>query len=467
MASALDRKQLYSFAESHRKEYETLLKTFVETPTVSSDPAHANDIRAGLELTVETFRQSGAKAEVFGTDRGNPLVHATFDISPNAPTVTVYNHMDVQPASKETEPWETEPFEMTTKGDTYYGRGTTDDKGPALAALYGALAAREAGVPVNIRFLWEFEEEIGSPNFEKIISKNARSMQTDSVVVSDTVWVSRNRPASSAGLRGLLGFLLTLETGATDTHSGETGGASRNPIAELMRLVCDLYDPVTGKVKFKGFYDDVIPPTKSELNDWVNSGFTVKAFKKAHHLKLMRSEDQLEVMKRIWGMPTMEIHGVVGGYQGPGVKSIVPPRAEVKASFRLVPGQDPEKIKKSLRAAIKEKNPDVKIQFESAAPAFRTVLTGPLPLALKRAIKFAFGRDAVFVRDGGTIGAMTSIEKVLKCPVLFLGLSLPEHGYHAPNENFDWQQASGGMVAFAKYFEEIATLGNGHKPLVR
>src|ERR1051325_9729823 len=459
MASALDRSQLYSFADSHRKEYETLLKTFVETPTVSSDPAHAGDIRAGVDLTVETFRQFGGKVQVYGVARGNPVVHAVFDNAKNAPTVTVYNHMDVQPASKETEPWDTEPFVMTTRGDTYFGRGTTDDKGPALAALYGARAAQEAGVPVNIRFLWEFEEEIGSPNFEAIIAKNVRDLRTDSVVVSDTVWVSRNRPACSAGLRGLLGFLLTLETGATDTHSGETGGASRNPIAELMRLVCDLYDPVTGKVKFKGFYDAAILPSKSELNDWVNSGFNVKAFKRAHHLKLMRSEDQLEVMKRIWGMPTMEIHGVVGGYTGPGVKSIVPPRAEVKASFRLVPGQDPEKIKKNLSAAIKEKNPDVKIQFESAAPAFRTVLTGTLPPALKRAVKFAFGRDPVFVRDGGTIGAMTSIEKVLKCPVLFLGLSLPEHGYHAPNENFDWQQASGGMVAFAKYFEEIATLG--------
>ncbi len=347
---------------------------------------------------------------------------------------------------------------MTRKGDTYFGRGTTDDKGPALSALYGARAALDAGVPVNIRFLWEFEEEIGSPNFEKIISKAAPNLRTDSVVVSDTVWVSRQRPASSAGLRGLLGFLLTLETGTTDTHSGETGGASRNPIAELMRLVCDLYDVTTGKVKIKGFYDDVVPPSKSELNDWANSGFTVSAFKKAHHLKLLRTQDPLELMKRIWGMPTLEIHGVVGGYQGPGLKSIVPPRAEVKASCRLVPLQDPEKIKKLLKSAVKERNPDVKIEFESSAPAFRTHLDGPLPEALKRAIKFAFRRDAVFVRDGGTIGAMTSIEKVLKCPVLFLGLSLPEHGYHAPNENFDWQQASGGMVAFAKYFEEIANL---------
>jgi acetylornithine deacetylase/succinyl-diaminopimelate desuccinylase-like protein len=454
----LNREQLFSFAKSHREEFEELLRRFVETPTVSCDPAHAADIRAGVALTVETLGRFGCKVEVYETNKGNPVIHGVFGADKNLPTVTVYNHIDVQPASKETEPWNTEPFVMTRKGDTYFGRGTTDDKGPALSALHGARAALEAGVPVNIHFLWEFEEEIGSPNFEKIISKAAPNLRTDSVVVSDTVWVSRQRPASSAGLRGLLGFLLTLETGSTDTHSGETGGAARNPIAELMRLVCDLYDVTTGKVKIKGFYDDVVPPSKSELNDWVNSGFTVNGFKKAHHLKLIRSQDPLELMKRIWGMPTLEIHGVVGGYQGPGLKSIVPPRAEVKASCRLVPLQDPEKIKKLIKSAVKERNPDVRIEFESSAPAFRTSLDGPLPEALKRAIKFAFRREAVFVRDGGTIGAMTSIEKVLKCPVLFLGLSLPEHGYHAPNENFDWQQASGGMVAFAKYFEEIANL---------
>ena len=458
MATPLKRDSLFAFATEHRQEYEGLLRRFVETPTVSVDPAHAQDITKGVALTVETIESFGGKADVYQADKGNPLVHGVFGNDENLPTVTVYNHIDVQPASKETEPWDSEPFVFTQKGDTYFGRGTTDDKGPALSALFGARAALAANVPVNIRFLWEFEEEIGSPNFEKIISSAEPDLRTGSVVVSDTVWVSRSRPASSAGLRGLMGFILTLETGTVDTHSGETGGASRNPISELMQLVCDLYDVRTGKVKIKGFYDDVIPPSKKELNDWMNSGFTVKAFKKAHHLKKMRSEDPLEVMKRIWGMPTLEVHGMVGGYQGPGLKSIVPPRAEVKASCRLVPTQDPRRLQRLISAAVKERNPDVKIQFESAAPAFRTVLEGPLPEALKRAVKFAFRKEPVFVRDGGTIGAMTSIEKVLKCPILFLGLSLPEHGYHAPNENFDWQQASGGMVAFAKYFEEIANL---------
>lgn len=458
MAKQLERDQLFSFARTNREEYEELLRQFVETPTVSVDPAHAADIKKGVDLTVETLRRFGGKAEVYQIEKGNPVVHGVFGWDKNVPTVTVYNHVDVQPASKETEPWETEPFAMTKKGDSYFGRGTTDDKGPALSALYGARAALEAGVPMNIRFLWEFEEEIGSPNFEKIISKAVADLRTESVVVSDTVWVSRERPANSAGLRGLLGFLLTLETGTTDTHSGEVGGAARNPIGELMKLICDLYDPMTGRVKVKGFYNDIIPPSKKELSDWANCGFTVKGFKKAHKLKSLRTEDDLEAMKRIWGMPTLEIHGVTGGYQGPGLKSIVPPRAEVKASCRLVPGQDPQKIARLIKAAVKERNPDVKIHFESMAPAFRTSMEGPLPEALKRAVKFAFKRDPVFVRDGGTIGAMTSIEKVLRCPIMFLGLSLPEHGYHAPNENFDWQQASGGMVAFAKYFEEIANL---------
>jgi len=458
MPATVKRDALAKFANDHRQEFEGLLREFVEIPTISVDPAHANDITRGVELTVETIKKFGGTPEVYQADRGNPVVHGIFGKSNGLPSVTVYNHIDVQPASKETEPWNTEPFVFTREGDTYYGRGTTDDKGPALSALYGAKAAIEAEIPVNIRFLWEFEEEIGSPNFEKIITKAAPQLRTDSVVVSDTVWVSRDRPASSAGLRGLMGFILRLETGTVDTHSGETGGASRNPIAELMQLVCDIYDARTGKVKIKGFYDDVVPPSKKELNEWAKSGFTVKAFKKAHHLKKMRSDDPMEVMKRIWGMPTLEIHGVVGGYQGPGLKSIVPPRAEVKASCRLVPGQNPSKLKKLITAAVKEINPDVTIQFESAAPAFRTQVDGPLPEALKRAIKFSFGREAVFVRDGGTIGAMTSIEKVLRCPIMFLGLSLPEHGYHAPNENFDWQQASGGMIAFTKYFEEIANL---------
>src|SRR5439155_1252690 len=233
---------------------------------------------------------------------------------------------------------------------------TTDDKGPAVTALFGARYAWEQDLPLNVDFLWELEEEIGSPHFETTIKEHAKELATDSVVVSDTVWVSRAHPAQPAGLRGLQGFRFTLQTGETDQHSGTAGGAARNPVTEMCQVIAECVDGRTGRVKIPGFYADVIPPTKHEL----------------------------------------------AAYQGK--------------------------------------------------------TTGPYADAIRAAMKFAFGKEPVFVREGGSIGAVLSMEKVFKAPVFFLGLSLPEHGYHAPNENFDWGQAEGGMVAFADYFRRVAEL---------
>lgn len=453
----IEKKALASWAATERGHFEETLKQLVEIPSVSSEPARAKDVRRCADAAAQLIRDFGGDAKVLKT-AGHPIVHGRFRAGRNAPTLTIYNHLDVQPASRETEPWETEPFVFTKKGDRYFGRGTTDDKGPALSALWGIRAAREAGVPLNLNLLWEFEEEIGSPNFEDAITKNAKQLATDHLLVSDTIWVSRSRPACPAGLRGLQGFSLSLETGTTDQHSGVTGGAARNPLGELMQLVSQMYDAKTGKVKVPGFYDDVEAPTKEELADFRESGFTIKGFKKDHLFKSIRSDNALEVMKRIWAMPTFEVHGVVGGYTGPGIKTIIPPRAEVKISCRLVPNQNPIKIQKAMKAFVKQRNPDVKIEIENEMWPYKAPTTGPLADAVKDAMKFAFGREPVFVREGGSIGAVVSMEKVLDAPVMFLGLSLPEHGYHAPNENFDWQQASGGIAAFVKYFSNIAAL---------
>ena len=453
----MDKASLIAFAKRERDAYEKTLKELVEIPSVSSEPARAGDIRRCADYAAGLIRQFGGEAKILET-RGNPIVHGRFFVANDVPTVTVYNHLDVQPASRDTEPWDSDPFIFTRQGDRYLGRGTTDDKGPALTALWGVKAARENGVRININLLWELEEEIGSTNFEAAVRDNIKLLATDSVLVSDTIWVSRQQPACPAGLRGLQGFELVLETGTTDQHSGTTGGAARNPIGELMKLVSEMYDATTGKVKIKGFYADVEPPSKRELQEFRDSGFSVKKFKKDHLFKSIRTEDPVDVMKRIWAMPTFEIHGVTGGYQGPGIKTIIPPRAAVKVSCRLVAHQDPKKIMKLIRDFVKEHNPDVKIVGEAAMQPYMGPTTGPLADAVKSAMKFAFGREPVFVREGGSIGAVVSMEKILKCPVMFLGLSLPEHGYHAPNENFDWQQASGGMVAFAKYFDELSAL---------
>lgn len=453
----LEKKDLMRWAASQRDEFESTLKELVETQSVSADPDRQDDIRRAADLAANKVRELGGEATVLET-AGYPLVHGRFTLDKNAPTVTVYNHLDVQPASKETEPWRSDPFVFTKEGDRYFGRGTTDDKGPALTALWGIQAARQAGVRANMNVLWELEEEIGSPNFDSGIREHVKKLATDHVVVSDTIWVSRQRPACPAGLRGLQGFELSLKTGETDQHSGTTGGAARNPIGELMQLVSEMYDAKTGKVKIKGFYEDVVPPSKRELDDFRNSGFTIRQFKKDHLFKSIRTEDPVDVMKRIWAWPTFEVHGMTGGYSGPGIKTVIPPDATVKISCRLVADQDPKKIMKLVKEFVKQRNPDVKVNPEAAMLPYKAPTEGPLADAVRDAMKFAFGREPVFVREGGSIGAVVSMEKILRCPVLFLGLSLPEHGYHAPNENFDWPQASGGMVAFAKYFSNVSKL---------
>ncbi len=451
---------LREFTVRQRDSFEERLRRLVEIPTVSADPAHRDDVRAGAMLAAEMIRAFGGDACIIETG-GHPLVHGSFGDDPRLPTITVYNHLDVQPASREHEPWETDPFTFTRSGDRYLGRGTTDDKGPALSALFGIAAARAAGVRANLRVLWEMEEEIGSPNFERALRAERERLATDVVVVSDTIWVSRGRPACPAGLRGLQGFTLSLETAATDQHSGVVGGAARNPLAELMQLVSACFDAKTGKVRIPGFYDDVVAPTRAELEEFRRSGFTVAGFLRDHGFRSIRSRDALDVMRRIWAQPTFEVHGVVGGYTGPGVKTVVPPRAEVKISCRLVPNQRGARVLAAIRRFVREQNPDVRLHPEQSLEPHRGIAAGPLAEAVRHAISFAFGRPPVFVREGGSIGAVVTMERWLKSPVLFLGLSLPEHGYHAPNERFDWEQASGGIVAFAKLFAELAALGKG------
>jgi acetylornithine deacetylase/succinyl-diaminopimelate desuccinylase-like protein len=455
MAEGFNRDELRSYARQMRSDYEGALKEIVEIPSVSVDPERKRDVQRAAEYAVSLLERCGAKARLFAT-KGHPLVYGRFDRDANAPTVTIYNHLDVQPADGPD--WKTPPFAFVREGDRYLGRGTTDDKGPAITALFGARYAWERGVPLNIHFLWELEEEIGSPHFEATIRAQAKEFATDSVVVSDTVWVSRARPASPAGLRGLQGFRFELRTGETDQHSGTAGGAARNPVAEICQLIAECVDGKTGRVKIPGFYADVIPPTRQELDDLKRSGFMVRDFKKDHLFRSLRVNDPIEVMKRIWLMPTFEVHGISGGYHGPGVKTIIPPRATAIVSCRLVPNMNPKKIVRMVKDFVKKKNPDVKVTAEHELPAFRGKTDGPYADAIRGAMKFAFGKEPVFVREGGSIGAVLSMERVLKSPVFFLGLSLPEHGYHAPNENFDWSQAEGGMAAFADYFRRVAEL---------
>lgn len=455
MTAQVKGKELNAYVQESRKDFEKYLKELVDIPTVSADPAHRKDMDKCADKAVELLKMMGASAEVIQT-KGNPVIFGEFISGKDHPTVMIYNHIDVQPADPSE--WKSAPFDMKVDGDKYLGRGTTDDKGPALTVLYAAKWAFDNGVPINIKFCWELEEEIGSPNFEQFLKDNKAKLASDYIVVSDTVWISRERPAIGYGLRGLQGLVVKLKTATKDVHSGLTGGLARNPIGELAQLISKCYDAKTGEVHIPGFYDDAKPVTDAEADDFVASGFTVSGFKAAHELLKLRTEDNKEGAKRIWAKPTFEVHGITGGYTGPGVKTIVPHQAEAKISMRLVPNQDPQKIAKLFQDFVKKECPDAEVELEGSLSPYMGERTGPEAEAAVKAMKEAFGIEPAFVREGGSIGAIVSMQKVLGKNSLFLGLSLPEHGYHAINENYDWQQTSGGIKMFVAYFKALSEL---------
>jgi acetylornithine deacetylase/succinyl-diaminopimelate desuccinylase-like protein len=448
-------RRLAAYVDTVRSRFEDWLGQLVEIPSISMDPEHRSDIRRTAKLAAQLLRALGAQAAIVETD-GNPVVSGGWHTGTRNPTLTIYNHLDVQPAQEPE--WRRPPFAFRIEDGRYLGRGATDDKGPALAALLGAHYALEQGVPLNVRVLWELEEEVGSPHFADALRNRQAVPKPDSVVVSDTIWIAKGRPAMSTGLRGLLCARLSLRTASVGAHSGLTGGAARNPLAELCALVEACVEPRTGRVKIPGFYDQVVPPTKRELREFLASGFDVRRFMRAYGFHSLRAMSAAEVMKRIWTAPTFEVHGLAGGYQGPGVKTVVPPAGELKVSMRLVPDQRPERIFSLFRRFVTRINPHVRVEPDGMLEPFRGVVTGPYADALRRAMRAGFGKDPVAVREGGSIGAVATMHRFWNVPILFLGLSLPEHGYHAPNEFFDWGQAAGGIKAFAAYCEEVAKI---------
>jgi acetylornithine deacetylase/succinyl-diaminopimelate desuccinylase-like protein len=443
------------YIKAVRPGFEHMLAEMVELPSISMDPARAADLRKTARLAVQLLKDAGAEARVIETS-GYPVVEGGWTTGQHHPTVLVYNHLDVQPAQEPE--WKQAPFVFRKDQGLYRGRGATDDKGPALTALLAARYAIEQGTPINIRFLWELEEEIGSPHFAEALQQRTLVHKPDSVLVSDTIWIAKGRPAMPYGLRGALGVRLSLKTGKSDAHSGVTGGAARNPLTELCQLVNDCVDARSGRVKIPGFYDDVVPPTKEEIENFLASGFRVPRFKKAYGFTSLRTQDPADVLRRIWAAPTFEVHGLVGGYVGPGVKMIVPGYAELKVSMRLVPNQKPEKIFRLFKRFLAERNPDVHVEAEGMLQPFKGSFSGPYADAARRAMKAGFGKAPALIKEGGSIGAVTTMQRAWHVPIIFMGLSLPEHGYHAPNEYFDWGQASGGMRALAAYFEELARM---------
>ena len=446
-----------------RRQYEEDLALLVGIPSVSSDPDHDADVKQCAEAAAGLLRREGATAGIIPTP-GHPVVHARVVTDPGYPTVAIYNHLDVEPADPAE--WSSDPFTLAIAGGRYTGRGTTDDKGPALAAMAAMALAREAGVPLNFHFLWELEEEVGSPHFASFLRERRRGIPADSVLVSDTIWAGRGVPSIPYGLRGLLPATLSLRTARADVHSGVAGGVARNPLLEISSLLAAICVPGTGEVQIPGFYDGIREPGDRELEEFVSaSGFTREGFARDLGLSSIRQNitSDLDAVKAVSTRPTFEVHGIAGGYVGPGAKAIVPRRAEAKVSMRLVPGQDPARIARLFREFVGRRNPDVRLVFAPALRPYLGNLRGPHARAAWSAMKAAFGREPVFTREGGSIGAVVAMDGILRVPIVLLGLSLPSQGYHSVNEHFDWRQASGGIRMFSHYFATIARIPSSRR----
>ena len=278
------------------------------------------------------------------------------------------------------------------------------------------------------------------------------------MLVSDSIWTAPGRPTIDYGLRGMVSFEVRIDTATQEVHSGLAGGVARNPLGEISQIIAECYDAFTGRVKIPGFYDDVIAPAPSERAAFLDSGFDLRNFTSDHGLTAIRTTDPAEAVSKIMAEPTFEIHGIVGGYTGPGIKSVIPPYAVAKLSSRLVPGQDPHKIFALMQTFIVRSHPDAKVTMENVLEPYVGQFDGPYARAATRAVEHTFGIAPSFVREGGSIGAVIAMKRTLDVPIMLMGLSLPADGYHAPNESFGWAQASGGIRLFTNYFHEIAGL---------
>jgi acetylornithine deacetylase/succinyl-diaminopimelate desuccinylase-like protein len=451
----VDISQINSKIEQEKSKFLADYKKIVESPSVSSQREHDRDVRETANIAYNYLIEAGATAKIFETS-GHPVVWGRFENDPKAPTVAIYNHLDVQPAEQGKDGWTMEPFKLVEKNGRFYSRGSTDDKGPAMTAFWGAKMARAFGIKTNVEFIWELEEEDGSPNFHEAIKEIKKVSKADSVIVSDTVWLSPEQPAMTQSLRGLLGFVITLQTAEKETHSGLTGGAARNPITELCELVSKCVNAKTGEILIPGIEKTYTKPSTQMLQDFVNTGFDVQRFKKVYGLNLLRSDKPEDVVAAIWAKPTFEVHGIDGGFTGEGIKTVVPHKARALISMRLAPGQDMDATYELAKNHIQSLNKDCDLRIMKESKPFSAPTNTPQNKKIQDAIEFGFGKRPVYAAEGGSIGAVVTMNETLGVPVYFMGLSLPEDNYHGPNESFAWRQIEGGVKAFVKLFESLA-----------
>jgi acetylornithine deacetylase/succinyl-diaminopimelate desuccinylase-like protein len=421
--------------------------SYLRFPSISADPARKPAMKDCAEWLTQKFSSFGFTAAVHQTE-GAPVVLAKSNISPGEKTILIYGHYDVQPVDP-ISLWRKNPFEPFVENGFVVARGATDNKGQTICHILGAEAAlKEHGeLPVNLVFLIEGEEEIGSPHLGKFLESHREELKCDAIVISDTSMVAPDFPAITCGLRGIACLELKVTGPKTDLHSGMFGGAIANPATELVRLLAKLHN-ADGAVAVPGFYDDVIPASETERASWRNIPFDDKAILEATGVAKLSGEQNFTALERLWIRPTAEINGLTSGYQGLGSKTIIPREAGAKLSFRLVPKQNPDVIAARVRDYLNSICPDtirLEILYDHGGEPFYADANSAFGRAAQSALKEIFSRAPVLVREGLSIPIVSLFQRILKKEVLLIGLGLPDCNAHAPNETFPLAQLENGV----------------------
>jgi acetylornithine deacetylase/succinyl-diaminopimelate desuccinylase-like protein len=447
-----------AFIRANRNRYLDELTAWIACPSISADPAYAADVRASAETAAARMRAAGLSGEVLET-AGHPVAYGEWLGAPGAPTVLIYGHHDVQPADP-LELWTTPPFAAAVRDGKIYGRGSVDDKGQVLMHLAAIEAHLRVNgtLPLNVKVIVEGEEEIGSPNFEAFLARERERLACDVVVVSDTAVFAEDVPSLTVSLRGLVHWEVTVHGPATDLHSGYYGGAVRNPLEALAQMLATL-KTFDGRVAVTGFYDGVRELTPAERAEYARLPYDDVREAQAAGVPELAGEAGFTPLERMWRRPTLEINGMYGGYQGPGGKTIVPSFARAKISARLVPAQDPEFVKRVVSEHLQRVAPPgvrVEVEAHGDVRAVETSRDHPAVLAAARAMARGFGKPPVFIGTGGTIGPLSSFDRILGLPQVLIGVGLPDDAIHAPNEKFDLAQFYGGIETMTYLYDELA-----------
>lgn len=450
--------QPLNYARVNRARFVGELVDFIRFPSISAQPERRGDAGRCATWLASHLRWVGLENVKVISTRGRPLVYADWLNAPNRPTVLVYGHYDVQPADP-LEQWRSPPFEPTQRDNNLYGRGASDDKGQMLAHVKGLESyLRTAGkLPVNVKCIFEGEEEIGSPNLAAFITENKRILRADVALISDMPMLAPNRPAITYAMRGALSLELAVTGPQIDLHAGLFGGAVHNPLQGLTEIVAGLHD-ASGRIALPGFYDTVREPTPEEKDYMVRVGPSDEQILRDARTAKSWGERGYTLYERTTLRPALTINGIQGGYQGSGPKAVIPAQAVAKINFRLVADQDPAVIDLLFRKHIARITPFTLRSTIRTEVATRPVLVNcrnPFIRAAMIACKKAFGATPVFIRSGGTIPAVSAFHHVLDMPIVMMGFALPDDHMHAPNEKIYLPNFHRGIAASIQFFAEL------------